>query len=242
MNRALAVDIRALRFAWPGMQNPLLEVEEFFVRPGEKVFIKGTSGCGKTTLLNLIGGILKPQTGAVHVLGVDLCKLSERERDTFRSDHMGMIFQMFNLIPYLSVAENVVLPCHFSSKRKERVLEKFSSVHKAMERLMEMLQLSLADLAKRKASELSVGQQQRVAIARALIGTPEIVIADEPTSSLDEENRHSFLQLLFEECDLSAATLLFVSHDGSLAKYFDRCLDLRDFKRMAAEPGEMKRC
>ena len=197
-----------------------------------KVLLVGPSGSGKTTLLGLIGGVQKAQRGTVQLLGTDLAALSAGARDRFRVDHTGYIFQQFNLLPFLSVAENVGLPCHFSKTRAERARQRHGSVAQASARLLQHLGLpeSLLD---RRAEALSIGQQQRVAAARALIGQPELVIADEPTSALDADSREAFLQLLFTECREAGSSLLFVSHDQSLAPLFDRSLSLTDLNRAA---------
>lgn len=152
--------------------------------------------------------------------------MSGVQRDRFRADHIGYIHQLFNLIPYLSVIENVTLPCKFSTLRKKRALEHASTLTDEARRLLAHLGLSNEGLLKRPVAELSVGQKQRVAAARALMGRPEILIADEPTSALDAANRESFIELLFNECAESKATLIFVSHDFSLAPMFDRSVQL----------------
>ena len=225
MSQLPVIQIENLRFRYPRADRDVLDIDSFSVNEGEKVFIKGASGCGKSTLLSLLGGINIPNAGAVSVHGTSIGELRSSRRDHFRADHIGFIFQMFNLIPYLSVVENVVLPCRFSKSRNNRATKKSSLEEEAI-RLLAHLELKGDALLSRKVTELSIGQQQRVAAARALIGAPDLIIADEPTSSLDADVRESFLKLLFAECQQAGSTLVFVSHDASLEKLFDRTVAL----------------
>ena len=227
-----AVDIAQLRFAWREGLDPVLAIEQLRIARGERVFIEGPSGSGKSTLLSLIAGVVVPQQGTIHANGVHLNSLSGADRDRFRADHIGFIYQMFNLIPYLSVVENVTLPCRFSLHRREKAADRSSSFEAEAMRLLKSLGLNGASVIKKPANELSVGQQQRVAAARALIGAPEIIIADEPTSSLDHDYRKAFIQLLFQECDPKETTLIFVSHDTSLANLFDQTIRLADINKI----------
>jgi putative ABC transport system ATP-binding protein len=165
------------------------------------------------------------------VLGQDLARLGGAERDRFRADHVGFIFQLFNLIPYLSVVENVILPCGFSDRRRANARQAGGRVHDEALRLLRHLDMAEAALLHRPVTALSVGQQQRVAAARALIGAPELIVADEPTSSLDADRRHAFIELLFQECAREQATLVFVSHDGTLAGMFDRTVEFGQLNR-----------
>ena len=233
-SRTPLLEIDDLGFAWPG-QSELLDIPHFALEVGERVFLKGPSGSGKTTLLGLLGGVQKAGRGRVRLLGRDLGQLSAAARDRYRVDHSGYIFQQFNLLPFLGVRENVEMPCRFSSLRAQRARQRHGSVEKAAVLLLERLGLA-PDLQQRRADSLSIGQQQRVAAARALIGQPELVIADEPTSSLDADSREAFLALLFEECRDAGASLLFVSHDQSLAGLFDRSLDLHQLNRAQRPP------
>lgn len=196
------IELANLGFAWPG-QAQLLDIPDFTLARGETLFLKGPSGSGKTTLLGLLGGVQRAQSGHIRLLGQDLAQLSAAARDRFRVDHTGYIFQQFNLLPFLSVRENVELPCRFSRQRAERAQQRHGSIDAAATALLEHLGLR-AELLGRRADELSIGQQQRVAAARALIGQPELVIADEPTSALDFDAREAFLQLLFAECQPQA--------------------------------------
>jgi putative ABC transport system ATP-binding protein len=222
------LEIEELRFAWPGGPT-LLAIKHFTIAPGERVFLFGPSGSGKSTLLNLIAGTLAPDAGTIRVAGETISDRPERVRDRLRADRLGVVFQMFNLLPYLSVRDNVLLPCRFSARRRARALARHGSLARAAEHLLAALGLSAADIADRNASTLSVGQQQRVAAARALIGEPALVIADEPTSALDLDAREAFLDLLFDECRAAGSSLLFVSHDHSLKGLFDRAVALSDF-------------
>lgn len=226
-SRDPVIDIKDLSFTWPKALSPVLEIDEFQVKPGELLFLMGPSGSGKSTLLGLLTGILTQQHGEVNVLGQKLSQLKGSARDRFRADNIGYIFQIFNLIPYLSVVENVTLPCQFSSFRKKKIQDKDSSPYNEALRLLTHLNLRDPGLLEKPVVEMSVGQQQRVAAARALIGSPSLVIADEPTSSLDTEHRESFLRLLFDECSRSGATLIFVSHDTSLMPLFDRVVEFK---------------
>jgi putative ABC transport system ATP-binding protein len=227
------VELSTVRFAWSGAAPPLLEIETLRVARGERVFLRGPSGSGKSTLLNLLAGVITPRQGSIRILGRDVGALSGAERDRFRADHIGYIFQMFNLIAYLSVIENVCLPCGFSAQRRTRAMRDGASVEVEALRLLRHLDMGDAALLRRPVTELSVGQQQRVAVARALIGAPEVVIADEPTSALDADRRAAFLELLFGECAQQRAALVFASHDASLAPLFDRTIELAELNRAA---------
>ncbi|WP_311971812.1 ABC transporter ATP-binding protein [Pseudomonas baltica] len=230
------IELADVRFAWPG-QPPLLDIPEFTLHKGQSLFLKGPSGSGKTTLLGLLGGVQTPDRGSIRLLGQEISTLKQGQRDRFRVDHTGYIFQQFNLLPFLSVRENVELPCRFSTARAQRASERHGSVEQAAMALLAQLGLTDRALIARRADTLSIGQQQRVAAARALIGQPALVIADEPTSALDTDARQAFIQLLFAECRAAGASLLFVSHDQSLAPLFDRSLSLADLNRAARTGG-----
>lgn len=225
------IELHAVRFAWP-KQATLLDIDAFHLEPEQSLFLKGPSGSGKTTLLGLLGGVQLPQSGSIHLLGQDLSTLSASARDRFRVDHSGFIFQQFNLLPFLSVLENVLLPCQFSKQRSLRAIARHGSILAAAQALLSGLGLT-PELQQQRADSLSIGQQQRVAAARALIGQPKLVIADEPTSALDADSRETFLKLLFTECKAAGASLLFVSHDQSLARLFDHSIDLTELNRAA---------
>ena len=230
-NPGLAINVSGLCFSWDG-QDPLLEIDRLQIKRGERIFIEGPSGSGKSTLLSLIAGVVTPQKGNISVNDELISALNGADRDRFRADHIGFIYQMFNLIPYLSVIENVTLPCRFSLRRRERAAARSSNFEAEAMRLLKSLGLDGASVIKKPANELSVGQQQRVAAARALIGAPEIIIADEPTSSLDTDYRKAFIRLLFQECDPKKTTLIFVSHDTTLANLFDRTIRLADINKI----------
>ena len=214
------INLNNVCFRWRNSSSMLLNIPDFQIKKHEHIFLQGPSGCGKSTLLSLIGGILISESGSLKVLGQEIWNLSRSARDAFRVDHIGFIFQLFNLLPYLSIEENVILPLRFSSIRAKRAgITKLDQLNEA-KRLLKALGLEEQQEEKSPVIELSVGQQQRVAAARALIGSPELIIADEPTSALDTDLRYSFLELLFEECKKSGSTLLFVSHDSTLKDNF----------------------
>jgi len=225
---AIALELSGMCFAWRDDLEPVLMIEHLQVNRGERVFISGPSGGGKSTLLSLFAGVVVPQRGTIKVNGCKLNGLNGAARDRFRADNIGFIYQMFNLIPYLSVVENVTLPCRFSSRRRDRASTRSSGCINEALRLLTHLGMDEAAVIDKPVTELSVGQQQRVAAARALIGTPEIVIADEPTSSLDADRREAFIHLLFKECDRTDTTIVFVSHDTGLENLFDRTICLSD--------------
>jgi putative ABC transport system ATP-binding protein len=227
-----AIDVRDLTFAYRRGAR-VLDVPELRVERGERVFVHGPSGSGKTTLLGVLAGVLAPGSGSVRVLGRDLATLSQAQRDAFRAEHIGYIFQMFNLIPYLSVLENVTLPCRLNRERLRRLggVAPEAAARGLVDRL------EIGELVDAPVTELSVGQQQRVAAARALIGAPELVIADEPTSSLDSDRRTRFLELLFEIVRDAGSTLVFVSHERQLMPLFDRGLSLPELNR-ASRAGD----
>jgi len=221
-----AIRIRDLVYRWPRQTAVCLDIPHFAVGAGERVFLHGPSGGGKSTLLALLGGVAVPGGGDIALLGQSLTAMGARARDRFRADHIGFIFQQFNLLPWLSALDNVLLPCTFSAQRRARA----GDARAAAARLLTHLDLAPA-LWGRPAAELSVGQQQRVAAARALIGKPEIVVADEPTSALDAPRQQAFIDLLLGEADAAGAALLFVSHDARLAAHFDRTVALTEINR-----------
>ena len=233
MSQTNVIQIKEMCFRYPGSHDDVLDIAQFSIMRGERVFIKGASGCGKSTLLSLLGGVNSPTQGQIIVLDTSVGELRGAKRDHFRANHIGFIFQMFNLIPYLSMIDNVTLPCRFSKARQEKALQRSNSLENEAIRLLAHLGLDDNTLLGRKVTELSMGQQQRVAAARALIGSPEVVIADEPTSALDADSRESFLKLLFNECEEASATLVFVSHDPSLHTLFDHTIALTEINRAA---------
>ena len=219
------IQINELEFTWKANSPPVLSIADFSVLEGERLFLRGPSGTGKTTLLSVVAAVLPPQSGTAKVNGVQLRDLKGGQKDQFRVDHIGLVFQQFNLLPFLSVIENVVLPCKFSKRRRNNIRQRGSSPKDEAHRLLDAMRLP-TNLTNQSVTELSVGQQQRVAVARALIGQPELIIADEPTSALDTDTRQAFLDLLFAEVKAANSTLLFVSHDVDLSSRFDRVVDL----------------
>lgn len=222
----LAVELHDVRFAYRG-GPAVLDIPSLRIARGERVFLHGPSGSGKTTLLGLLAGVLAPSAGTVQVLGTDLGALNGAARDRFRAGHVGYVFQMFNLIPYLSVRENITLPCQLSIERRARL----NGTSPDAEALRIAARLEIDALIDAPVTALSVGQQQRVAVARALIGAPELVVCDEPTSALDADRRDRFLELLFASCAAGGSTLIFVSHDLGLAGQFGRTVRLQAVNR-----------
>ncbi len=233
------IDVQNLRFRWPQAEHDCLAIESWQLAAGRTVFLHGPSGGGKSSLLGLLAGVSLPRAGSVSLLGSAWKGLSGTRRDAFRADHVGYIFQQFNLLPYLSVLDNVLLPCRFSARRRERAMQVGGSPEAAARQLLREVGMDAA-LWERSASQLSVGQQQRVAAARALIGRPELVIADEPTSALDTALRDAFMDLLLDECKAAGSTLIFVSHDERLAGRFDERLALSDINRVEQAASEMQ--
>lgn len=226
-NQGPALALKDIKFSYAPYnkdQTPLLDIPNLTIQKGEKIFIFGPSGSGKSTLLNIMTGILNPIEGDLWALGKNLTQMSSFKRDIFRGVHMGYIFQNFNLIPYLSVKDNILLSCKLHKERKNKA----GPIEKTLHELCDTLGIT-QDLDK-KAYQMSLGGQQRVAAARALLGVPEIIIADEPTSSLDEDRTSGFLTKLIELSDKHKSSLIFVSHDSRLKKYFDRSLSLEELQ------------
>ena len=221
MSAPLTLQISQLRFRWPGQSQDVLQLADMALPAGDRLLVRGDSGCGKSTFLSLAAGVLLPSAGEVSLLGQAWRAMPARDRERRRADHVGYVFQQFNLLPYLSVIDNVMLPCRLSARRAQRS----GHSEQAAQHLLAALDLA-RPLWSAPASQLSVGQQQRVAAARALIGQPELVIADEPTSALDERRRDAFMQLLIEQCQQAGSALLFVTHDERLQAYFDHTLHL----------------
>ena len=227
---ATLLSLRDARFRWRSAWPDVLDIETLDVHAGQTLFVRGPSGSGKSTLLSLMAGVLVAQHGTVSLLGRDWRTLSPAARDHWRADHIGYIFQQFNLLPYLSVLDNVLLACRFSARRAARAGADATQRRQAAQQLLGAFGLGPA-LWPRAASALSVGQQQRVAAARALIGRPELVIADEPTSALDETLRDAFVDLLLRAGAEARSAIVFVSHDPRLAARFGQQIDLRTLNR-----------
>ncbi|MBK7961593.1 MAG: ABC transporter ATP-binding protein [Bdellovibrionales bacterium] len=218
------IKIENLKFKYPSSSQLILDIPKFQMKKGEKIFLYGPSGCGKTTFLEVLAGINSPLEGIVEISGCDVTKMSASEKDQFRADQMGYIFQSFNLIPYLNVQENITLPLYFSSKKRTRVSA--ANENKKTTEICKLL--GIEPYLTQPVTELSVGQQQRVAAARAIIGQPSLILADEPTSALDFNHREKFIKLLFALCNQHQTSVLFVSHDRTLEKLFDRSLSLHE--------------
>lgn len=212
-----------VRYRWPGRASFGLHVPDLTLARSETVLLLGESGSGKSTLLSLICGTIIAGSGRVCVAGRDIAALSAGQRDRFRAEQIGLIFQQFNLLPFASVQDNILLPLKFAPDRSKRISDPMSEAT----RLCRDLGLP-DDVMCAKAGALSVGQQQRVAAARALIGTPPLIIADEPTSSLDAATQATFLKLLFAQSRAHDTSLLMVSHDARLSSQFDRVIQMAD--------------
>ncbi|AWH53607.1 methionine ABC transporter ATP-binding protein [Stenotrophomonas sp. ESTM1D_MKCIP4_1] len=221
MSSAAVIALDQVRFSYGG--RTVLDIPKLQMEAGSSVLLRGASGSGKSTLLGLLAGVLRPERGEVRVAGMAVHALKAAARDRFRADHLGVIFQQFNLLPFLSVRDNIALGLRFSTRRSERVGR---AVDAEIARLLQALLLD-PDLLPRRAGTLSVGQQQRVAAARALIGRPEVLLADEPTSALDRDAATAFLQLLATHCAAAGTTTVVVSHDDSLQPLFDRVVQLQ---------------
>jgi len=219
------IRMSGVRFVWPGRDAFSLTVDAFSLPAAKRILLIGPSGSGKSTFLSLICGIVAPQTGEIDILGTDITKLAASGRDGFRAEHFGIIFQIFNLLPYGTVIDNVLIPLSFAPMRRKRATTKGRADDEAV-RLLTCLGLEPHLTRGPSAANLSVGQQQRVAAARALIGSPEIVVADEPTSALDRNRQAAFLDLLFTQVSDAGATLIMVSHDETLAGRFDEVMRL----------------
>jgi putative ABC transport system ATP-binding protein len=217
------IRLDSLRFYWSKVADFKIYIPKLEIGRGEKVLLLGESGSGKTTLLSLICGFLSPISGDIFLNEQKLNDLKANKKDQFRSDNIGIIFQQFNLLPYANVIDNITLPLYFSKNRDSRV----TNHREAALNLCRSLQLSESTIVM-QANKLSVGQQQRVAVARALIGNPSLIIADEPTSSLDASTQKKFLDLMFSQIEEHKSTLLMVSHDASISNYFDRTINIKD--------------
>ena len=215
------VELHGLRKCYTegGRERVVLDNVDYSFHRGEFVVLLGHSGSGKSTLLNLISGIDRPDGGDVSVLGTVITRLSERERTLFRRDHIGFVFQFFNLIPTLSVLENVTLPQELAGRDRK-------SVEAAAISLLE--RVGLADRRDTFPDKLSGGEQQRVAIARALAHDPLVLLADEPTGNLDDVNGERVLALLLELTRGAGRTLLMATHNPDIAPLADRVLQLHD--------------
>ena len=222
-----AILLENLSYRFSADAPVVLNVPSWEVQRREKIFLQGESGSGKSTLLALLAGLQTPGTGEVTVLGTALSALSARKRDHFRAQNLGVVFQQFNLIPYLSVLDNVLLAARFGET------DAAASKQRATD-LLQRVNLS-SDLHQRKAAQLSIGQQQRVAIVRALINSPSLLLVDEPTSALDHANRDAFLTLLFNVLAERDCAMVFVSHDAAIGQYFDSKVRVSDINRAEVE-------
>lgn len=234
MTSAYALEVNNLQFSWQANMPTTLDIAHLSVIQGESLFIQGPSGSGKSTLLNLLSGVLSTQTGNINLLDQSFSTLKDQKRDQFRADHIGYIFQQFNLLPYLTVIDNVLLPVKLSAARRHG--ESKHSPKLVDEAKHWLSQLRVPDnLFNEKVSKLSIGQQQRVAASRAIIGSPEIIIADEPTSALDQQNVDNFMNVLVKQCKHIGSTLIFVSHDHHLSKFFNNTYLLKSNQGGASE-------
>lgn len=216
------ISIKNLKYKIGQNINFNLNIKNFKLNKSDSILIYGESGLGKSTFLNLLSGTISPQKGNIDILGTNISNTSSSIKDKIRGDHFGIVFQTFNLLPYVSVKNNILLGKAYSSIKQSK------SNNDEIKELMDKLSLNYEDLINRKAYELSIGQQQRVAVARALIGKPEIILADEPTSALDKSNQKEFINLLFKSIDENEQGLIMVSHEHKLSNKFKKVKNITD--------------
>lgn len=221
-------EIKDLKFKYSTSETLVLDLPQLNIKQGQSVFLYGPSGSGKSTLLEILAAVAQPQSGQIKILNQDITSFSNAEKDQFRSKHIGYIFQQFNLVPYLSVEENINLSFLFNKKDKsEKIYSRLVS------------ELNIKNIQHKKVNQLSIGQQQRVAAARALVFQPEIILADEPTSALDSDRRENFIKILFELATEQKSTLVFVSHDMTLKPMFNVALDLKVINKTKPQESEI---
>ncbi len=218
------VKIKNLKYSYSDNSVFEMSIKSFVLEKGERLLIYGESGLGKSTFLNLISGSIESQDGDIEILGKNISNISNISKDKIRGDHFGIVFQTFNLLPYISVEKNILMGLVFSQRKKDKI----KNIHEEIKILMKNLSLDYEELRNRNSYELSIGQQQRVAVARALIGNPEIILADEPTSALDLKNQNIFLDLLFKSINKEEQGLVMVSHNKSLSKNFTQVKNISD--------------
>tara|TARA_B100001142_G_C14238477_1_gene618350 strand:- start:388 stop:1074 length:687 start_codon:yes stop_codon:yes gene_type:complete len=216
------ISIKNLKYKIGQNINFSLNIKNFKLNKSDSILIYGESGLGKSTFLNLLSGTISPQNGTIDILGTNISNTSSSIKDKIRGDHFGIVFQTFNLLPYISVKNNILLGKAYSSIKQSK------SNNDEIKELMDKLSLNYEDLINRKAYELSIGQQQRVAVARALIGKPEIILADEPTSALDKSNQKEFINLLFKSIDENEQGLIMVSHEHKLSNKFKKVKNITE--------------
>lgn len=224
-NAPFAIELKDVEHAYDN-EHPRLCFSNWTVKQGEHIFLYGDSGSGKSTLLNLLSGILSSQKGSIRLFGNDISALSNSARDRFRAENIGVVFQQFNLVPYLSVAKNIELAAYLAKSKKK-------DIHATINQLVSTLKLPQTAL-EMPVSSLSIGQQQRVAIIRAFINSPKLLLIDEPTSALDDTAKNAFMEHLKDMCDMQGTTMIFVSHDSSLRRFFSLHTPISSFCSMVS--------
>jgi ABC-type lipoprotein export system ATPase subunit len=202
-----------------GEQTHVLNIPSFILEHKEQIAIYGKSGSGKSTFLNIISGILKPDSGSVIVDNIDITSLSESQRDKFRAKNFGFVFQTFNLLQGFTALENVLLGMTFAGKSNKKTATDILEY------------VGLKDKLKNKPAELSVGEQQRVAIARAVVNSPKIILADEPTANLDSKNSENVIELIKKVCEEKNISLVLVSHDKEVIGKFERVIEFEELNK-----------